>query len=381
MDLQEKILQAFQVEFDKNPTWITRSPGRVNIIGEHTDYNDGFVLPMTLGFETQVALQPRTDNLVRVTALDMGEELEFDLDDYSRGEAGWQEYVKGVAWALKEEGYSLKGWEGVFGGDVPIGAGLSSSAALELSLARAFALAGELKWDSRKMALLCQKAENHWVGMNSGIMDQLASACGKRNSAMLIDCRSQTIRHIPLPRGGKFVILDTSTRRGLVESAYNERRAQCEAVACHFGQDALRDIKPDQLLDKAGILELELYRRANHVISENQRVLEAVSALESSDLDKLGTLMNQSHTSLQNDFEVSREELDQIVNIAQHQPGCYGARLTGGGFGGCAVALVEESMVADFQEKVYRKYLRNTGLEPVIYPVDPAEGTSYMEFA
>jgi galactokinase len=314
---------------------------------------------------------------VRVWALDSGQELEFDLTDFTRGQGGWGEYLKGVAWSLQEGGADLVGWEGVFSGDVPIGAGLSSSAALELSLARAFALASGLDWDPMQMALACQRAENDWVGINSGIMDQLASACGKRDTALLIDCRSLDTRPVTLPQGINFVILDTSTRRELVDSEYNQRQAQCEAVACHFDVDALRDLTPDALLDKAGILDLTLYQRARHVISENQRVLEAVQALEAGDLESLGELINASHASLRDDFEVSREEVDRMVAIAQAQPGCFGARLTGAGFGGCAVALVEESQVDVFREVVYRKYLRETGLEAKTYLTGGAEGTSH----
>ncbi len=381
MTIREKVLQAFQTEYGGVPTWITRSPGRVNIIGEHTDYNDGFVLPMAINYAAWVALRPRGDRLVRVSALDKGQDLEFSLDNLNKGKGGWQEYVTGVAWALQERGHSLCGWEGVFAGDVPIGAGLSSSAALELALARAFSLAGELDWDPRQMALVCQQAENLWVGVNSGIMDQMVSACGKEDFALLIDCRSLETRQVPLPEKTRIVILDTATRRGLVDSAYNERRAQCEAVACHFDVDALRDVTQEQLLDSAGLMNTLLYQRAQHVITENQRVLDAVEALEKGDAESVGQLMNESHHSLRDDYQVSREELDQIVEIAQSEPGCYGARMTGGGFGGCAVALVEADQVEDFQYNTARKYLRQTGLEPKIYLTQASNGTSYEEIS
>lgn len=374
---REKIIQAFRKEFKVEPTWITKSPGRVNIIGEHTDYNDGFVLPMAINYATRIALRPREDSRVIIKALDLDEILEFDLGDFKKGKGGWQEYIKGVAWALQEKGHELKGWEGVFSGNVPIGAGLSSSAALELALARAFSLVSDLDWDPAQMALTCQKAENHWVGVSTGIMDQMISASGKENFALMIDCRSLETRHVPLLKNTRFVILDTATRRGLVDSAYNERREQCETVACHFGVPALRDIALEQLEAKLGVLDMQLYRRARHIITANQRVLDAVKALEVGDAETLGLLMNQSHTSMRDDFEISREEMDQMVAIAQKQPGCYGARMTGGGFGGCAVALVEKDQVETFQEAVVREYQQATGLDPRVYATFAANGTSF----
>jgi galactokinase len=377
--MREKVIEVFQAQFGTKPNWITRSPGRVNIIGEHTDYNDGFVLPMAIDYATWIALRPREDHQVRIWALDMDDDLTFDLSDFHHLERGWQEYIKGVAWALQQAGFQLKGWEGVITGDVPIGAGLSSSASLELALARAFALVSGLNWDPQAMAVVCQQAENQWVGVNSGIMDQMVSASGQKQKALLIDCRNLSTRLVPLPRQAQIVILDTATRRGLADSAYNEKRAQCEAVACHFSADALRDVTSDQLLDRAGILNIELYQRAKHVISENERVLEAVQALQDENLDELGKLMNASHASLRDDFEVSREEIDQMVAIAQSQPGCYGARLTGAGFGGCAIALVAGNQVEAFQAEVTREYNKATGLEPKVYLTTAVDGTSYEE--
>ena len=377
MDIRENVIKAFQEKFQSDPDWVTHSPGRVNIIGEHTDYNDGFVLPMTINYGIWVALRPRTDNLVRITALDMGQELEFDLDDFSKGAGNWSEYVKGVAWALQEEGFKLNGWEGVFAGDVPLGAGLSSSAALELALARAFTLVCERKWNPVKMALICQKAENLWVGVNSGIMDQMVSACGQEDSALLIDCRDLNTRLVPLPKNSQFVILDTATRRGLVDSEYNERRAQCEATACHFDVPALRDLQMVELEDRIGLLNQTLVKRARHVISANQRVLEAERALQEGDPTTLGKLMNASHNSMRDDFEVSRTEMDQMVTIAQSQPGCFGARMTGGGFGGCAVALVADEHLESFQKEVAKLYRQQTNLEPRIYIARAVNGTSF----
>jgi len=378
--MKKKVIQAFQKEFGSDPVFITQSPGRVNIIGEHTDYNDGFVLPMAINYATWFALRPRQDRRVIISALDKNEKLDFDLDNFSKGKGSWREYITGVAWALKEAGHKLKGWEGVFSGDVPIGAGLSSSAALELALARAFSLVSDLDWNPVQMALICQTAENHWVGINSGIMDQMISACGKENYALMIDCKTLETKQVPLPENTQIVILDTATRRGLVDSAYNERRAQCEAVACHFDVGTLREITQDQLVERAGILDLTLYKRAHHVISGNQRVLDAVKALNKGDAEKLGLLMNKSHISMRDDFEISREEMDQMVSIAQAQPGCYGARMTGGGFGGCAVALVAEEQVENFQKVVVREYKKITGLNAKVYLTLAADGTSFEIF-
>ncbi|RLC99583.1 MAG: galactokinase [Chloroflexota bacterium] len=377
MILKDKVIQAFREKYGADPVYLTRSPGRVNIIGEHTDYNDGFVLPMAINFATWIALRPRQDDRMILTALDKNEKLDFGLTGFSKGKGSWREYVKGVAWSLQEEGFELKGWEGVLSGAVPIGAGLSSSAALELALARAFALVSDLAWDPVQMALACQKAENSWVGVNSGIMDQIISASGKKDYALKIDCRSLRTEQVPLPNNTRIVILDTATRRGLLDSAYNERREQCEAAACHFGVKALRDITQDQLEERAGILDLVIYRRAQHVISENQRVLDAVKALDQGDAAALGLLMNESHSSMRYDFEISRLEMDQMVSIAQDQAGCYGARMTGGGFGGCAVALVAEDQIEIFKDRVMQEYRAKTGLDPKVYVSSATDGTGF----
>lgn len=381
MSTRSKVIQAFQSSFNADPHYLTKSPGRVNIIGEHTDYNDGFVLPMAINFATWVALRPRKDDRVIVTALEKNEKLEFYLNDIPKGDGGWREYITGVSWALGEDGYQLKGWEGVISGDVPIGAGLSSSAALELAIAKAFAVVSNLDWNPTRMALACQKAENQWVGINSGIMDQMISANGQENSALMIDCRSLDTKQVPLPKGISFVILDTSTRRGLVDSAYNERRVQCEAVARHFGVQALRDINLDQLEMEKNQIDSLLYRRARHVVSGNQRVLEAVEAMDDNNPSTLGQLMNESQTSMRDDFEISRAEMDEMVAIAQQQPGCYGARMTGGGFGGCAIALVRNDQVDNFKREVVRNYLDKTGLNPKVYVTCAAAGTSFEQLA
>ena len=242
-----QVTRTFQQRYGAAPTFVVRAPGRVNLIGEHTDYNDGFVMPMAIDRAVWIALRPSGDRQVTVHALDFGESDTFDLDYLVRAPGSWADYVRGVAWALQQHGYVTAGWEGVMAGDVPVGAGLSSSAALELAVARAFAVVTGWAWDAPRMAVVGQYAENKWVGLNCGIMDQMISAAGMAGHALLIDCRSLASSPQPLPPGIAVVVLDTATRRGLVDSAYNERRAQCEVAAQHFGAAALRDVSLAQL--------------------------------------------------------------------------------------------------------------------------------------
>jgi galactokinase len=287
---------------------------------------------------------PRADDKVRIVSLDLETESAFELHSLTRG-SDWIEYAKGVTNELLKAGYALKGFDAVMTGDVPRGAGLSSSAAVELAIARAFAAVSGFEWDAPKMARLAQKAENEWVGVNCGIMDQMASAACKAGHALFLDCRSLEIQHAPLPQGVSVVILDTSTRRGLVESAYNERRNQCEEAARWFGVSALRDVSIDEFNVKtkaeAGLSDIAM-KRARHIVTENARVLEAMEAMHNGNISRLGELFNASHASLRDDFEVTNDALNIMVECAQEQDGCYGARMTGAGFGGCAVALVEE---------------------------------------
>ncbi|MGQ9840375.1 MAG: galactokinase [Anaerolineae bacterium] len=367
MTLSDQVIRAFQSRFNASPALVVRAPGRVNLIGEHTDYNDGFVLPLAIDRATWIALRPRPDRQVIVHALDFDEQDVFDLDNPTPRPGSWANYVRGVAWALRQHGYALAGWEGVLAGDVPIGAGLSSSAALEMAVARAFAAVGGWPWDAPRLALVGQYAENKWVGVNCGIMDQMISAAGVADHALLIDCRSLATTPFPLPAGVAVVVLDTATRRGLVDSAYNERRAQCEAAGRHFGVKALRDVTLDQLQAAQSELDPVTYRRARHVITENSRVLQACDAMRAGDAATLGRLLNESHISLRDDFQVSSRELDIMVETAQDHPLCLGARMTGAGFGGCAIALVQGAGVQEFVTLVAARYARRTGLTPRVY--------------
>ena len=373
----QTVTLAFEKRFSEQPACLVRAPGRVNLIGVHTDYNEGFVLPMAIDRAVWIALRPRPDRCVVVHALDFGESVEFLLDDLQRSR-GWAEYIKGMAWAMQDEGLILQGWEGVLAGDVPIDAGLSSSAATEIAVARAFAAISGLAWAPTKMALLGQKAENEWIGLNCGIMDQMVSAAARAGHAFFLDCRSREYEHIPLPPDLAVVVLDTTTRRGLVDSVYNERRAQCEAAARFFGVKSLRDVHADALEAKSKKLEHVVWRRARHVVTENMRVLEAVKALKAREVIRFGQLLYESHASLRDDFEVTDDALNQMVDCASQHPACYGARMTGAGFGGCAVALVRAQAAQDFALSVMVNYQRKTGLRPGVHLCTAAEGTDVI---
>jgi galactokinase len=327
-----------------------------------------------------IALRPRDDRRVRVYSLDYDEMIEFGLDTMQKGK-GWGEYIKGIAWVLEKEGnWEVKGWEGSLGGDVPKGAGLSSSAGVELAAARAFAEVSGIEWNPAFMAQIGQKAENYWVGVNCGIMDQVVSAAAQAGHALFLDCRSLEYEYVPLPDDVAVVVMDTSTRRGLVDSAYNERRSQCEAGAAFFGVKALRDVSLKRFENESGNMKDKIVmRRARHIVSENQRVLDAVTAMRAGDVGKLGSLFNESHVSLRDDFEVTNDALNQIVEAAQTHPACYGTRMTGAGFGGCAVALVKQNQVESFVSAVMAEYRQTSGLEAEMYVCQPSEGASSLK--
>jgi len=378
MEWEQRISDAFEKHYGGRPALVVRAPGRVNLIGEHTDYNDGFCLPMAIDRATWLALRPRP-GAVSVHALDMDDALTFALDDLPRDGANWGRYVVGVAWALQQNGYGLAGWEGVLSGDVPIGSGLSSSAALELAVARAFAAVSGFAWQATRMAQIAQQTENQWLGLQTGIMDQLISANGVAGHALLMDCRSLALTPVPLPPGTAVVVMDTRTPRGLVNSAYNQRRAECERAAAALGVAALRDAAPADLARAAGKLDATIFRRARHVISENERTLAAAAAMRAGDAAELGRLMNASHDSLRDDYEVTSATLDAMVESARRQPGCLGARMTGAGFGGCAIALVWAAEIAPFIEAVSPEYEQRTGLAPDLFVAQPAAGAGLVE--
>ena len=372
------IRRQFEQHFQASPLFVVRAPGRVNLIGEHTDYNDGFVLPLAIDRAVWIALRPRADQQVQVHSLDFGDCGVFSLEALQRSDAGWAEYVKGVAWALQEAGHRLRGWEGVVAGDVPRGAGLSSSAALELAMARAFAAVSDLPWEPARMARLGQRAENEWVGVRCGIMDQMISAVGRAGHALLIDCRTLHTEAVPFPPGTTVVVLDTATRRGLVDSAYNERRRQCEAAARAFGVPALRDVTLERFQAEPVSLNEMTRRRARHVVTENARTLQAAEAMRRGDAALLGRLMNTSHESLRDDFAVSSRELDVMVECGRAHPACLGIRMTGAGFGGCAVALVRAEQIEAFTTTVAAAYQAATGIAPALYVCAATDGAAVV---
>ncbi len=376
--------RSFSTYFNAKPEFIVRAPGRVNLVGEHTDYNDGFVLPMAIDRAVWIALRPRSDGKVNIHSLDMETtphtkgitDSAFDLHSLTKGK-GWAEYVKGVAYELQNASYELKGFDAVMTGNVPRGAGLSSSAAVELATARAFAAASGFMWNAAQMAKLAQKAENEWVGVNCGIMDQMASAASKEGFALFLDCRSLEYQFAPLPKNTFVVILDTSTRRGLVDSDYNERRSQCEEAARWFGVKALRDVSVEEFEKRSGLSEVVM-KRTRHIITENARVLEAFNVMKAGNVKRLGELLNASHDSLRDDFEVTNDALNIMVKCAREQESCHGARMTGAGFGGCAVALVKKENAEEFTNAVSAAYRQRSGLDASVYVCKASEGASLV---
>jgi galactokinase len=372
--MRAAVVEAYRRRFGGDPEEVVRAPGRVNLLGEHTDYNDGFVLPLAIDRAVWIALRRRSDRRVVVHSREADETIEFELDGVERGGPRWGEYIKGVAWALSEAGRPLSGWQGVVAGDVPIGAGLSSSAALEVAAARALAAVSGWNWEPPTMARLAQRAENEWVGVPCGIMDQLSSACGVVGHALLIDCRTLTVDPVPLPPDVAVVVLDTGTRRAVGASAYEERRRQCAEAAQRLGAAALRDVTTDDLAERGAALEPVLLKRARHVVSENERTLRAAEALRRGQPAEVGALMNASHVSMRDDFEISTPELEAMVNAARGEPDCLGARLTGAGFGGCAVALVSQIGPGMFERNVREAYFAAVGREAKVYVCRAAGG-------
>jgi galactokinase len=379
------LARAFAWRFSREPEGLAVAPGRVNLIGEHTDYNEGFVLPVAIDRTVIAAFAARSDRQVRVHSLEFDQEDSFSLDDIERLQGDvWSNYVRGVAAVLQEAGYRLTGLDVAIQGDVPIEAGLASSAALEVAVLGAFQRAAALTMDRREQALLAQRAENEFVGVACGIMDQMAAVMGRRDHALLIDCRSLETEAVPLDlaaHGLKIVVAHTGVRRALSDSAYNQRRQECSrgvrALAQVIGGKAvraLRDITLPDLADHEGCMAEPLARRARHVVSENERVLKSVEALGRGDMLNFGQLLYASHQSLARDYEVSSPELDLMVELASRLEGVVGARMTGAGFGGCTVNLVRETAIDSFGEQVIEPYRRRTGLPGEMYVCEAVDG-------
>jgi galactokinase len=345
-------------------------------MGDHTDYNDGFVLPMALDRDTVMAFSPRTDGVVRLVS-EHGEATEFALQPLEHGEPQWSEYVRGVAWALHAT--TTNGFDGAVASDVPIGASLSSSASLELVVALAFRDIDQSHYGRVELAQAAQRAENEWVGMACGIMDQLSVTMSIQGSALLIDCRSLETEHVSIPSNVTFVVLDTSTRRQLTSSGYNDRRRTCERAARTLGVASLRQLGLDDLPQARTVLDANSNRRVRHVLSENERVVSMARALEASNRGDLGALMFESHVSLRDDYEVSSPEQDSFVEAALKTAGCFGARMTGAGFGGCSVAAVATDAVESFVVEAESRFARSTGLRGATYPSAPGAGAEVTD--
>jgi galactokinase len=384
-DRVSQIRLAFQERYSGSPV-LVRAPGRVNLIGEHTDYNDGFVLPIAINRDVLFAVRPRADRVVDLYSLNFHGRSVFSLDHVEPDrEQSWSNYVRGVAQQLLREGLPLTGMEGVVEGNVPIASGLSSSAAMEVGALLAFQTLGGWELDGAKAALLCQRAENEFLGVRVGIMDQFISRLGKKDHALFIDCRTLKYEAIRLnAEGYVFMVADSRKSRELAGSEYNVRRAQCEEAVATLRPalpkiTALRDLTPELFLDQNWRLETVTGRRARHVVSEDDRVLRAVEALRGRRLAEFGSLMNGSHESLRFDYEVSSRELDILVGAARQVDGCDGARLTGAGFGGCTVSLVRAEAAAGFEGYVGAMYQEETGTAPIIYTCTAEDGAGVIE--
>jgi galactokinase len=371
--------QKFEKEFGLTPK-VFAAPGRVNLIGEHTDYNDGFVLPCAIGFTTQVAIAPRSERKLVLLSEDFPERFEFDVDDLPpRALGAWCDYVLGVAVVLRQQGAFARGASVLVRGGVPIGAGLSSSAAVEVASALAFMSLNGAMFPMPEVAKLCQRAENTFVGARVGIMDQFISCLGKADHALRLDCRSLEFEQVPIPADVRLVICNTMVKHEHAGGEYNRRREECdEGVRIlskwYPGIRALRDVSVDQLEKHAGDLPETIYKRCSHVVKENLRVLDGSRALASANLVQFGELMRASHNSLRDLYAVSCAELDLMVKVAEDLPGYYGGRMTGGGFGGCTVNLVSAEKAQGFAAEVRQLYLQETGITPDIYICSAANG-------
>jgi galactokinase len=364
---------------------IFAAPGRVNLIGEHTDYNDGFVMPAAIEFHTWVACSARSDRKVAVHSEEWKQKAEFDLDDADAAPRHhWLDYVRGVAIQLERAGHKLLGANLLIYSDVPMGAGLSSSAALEVASALAFISTErqrDASCDRLQLAKLCQRAENETVGARCGIMDQFAAANGRAGHALLLDCRSLEFKLLPLPESVSLVICNTMVAHRNVSGEYNLRRSQCEQGVKFFaakvdGVRALRDVSLEQLHLYQNQMDKTIFRRCRHVITENRRTLDAAGALTSGDVNKFGELMYASHQSLKDDYEVSCAELNVLVELASDFSGVYGARMTGGGFGGCTINLVKKDRVSEFTANILKSYKAQTSIDAQIYVTTAADGAT-----
>ena len=378
----ETLKRDFRAVYGEEPQ-VFRAPGRVNLIGEHTDYNEGFVMPAAIGFSTSAAIALRSDTRINVRSQNFEGALSFDINDELRPKHNWSDYVVGVIDQIKRAGEHLHGVDILLQGDVPIGAGLSSSAAIEVAVGFALLDAEHAKIDRVRLALLCQRAENEFVGMRCGIMDQFISCNGRRDHALMLDCRNLQFKLLPISPNVSIVICNTMVKHQHASGEYNQRRADCEEGVRILhkslpGIRSLRDVSAEQLARHRELLPPVIYRRCRHVVTENSRVESAADMLQKNDLRAFGELMAKSHLSLRDDYEVSCRELDVMVEIAGQQAGVFGARMTGGGFGGCTINLVANEHAESFRTRVASEYEKATGLKPDVYITSAADGATRM---
>jgi galactokinase len=375
---KQQLNEFFLAAFGQEPGLTVQAPGRVNLIGEHTDYNDGFVLPAAINYSTWIAASTRNDRELHVVARDFDSQrvvVHLDAPMCQDPTAPWSDYLRGVVQELQKRGYRLSGGNLLVAGNVPAGAGLSSSASLEVALVRALTELSDEAIDPTEAALVGQAAENNFVGCNCGIMDQLISARGKESSALLIDCQDLSTRCVSIPRDWEILIVHSGVKRGLVESEYNQRRTQCETAAAFFGQQTLRGVDLEQLLAAEDKLDELSFRRARHVLTENKRTLLAAEALSSGDMPTLARVMAESHLSMRDDFSITTPAIDRLVEILQKAgEGRVGARMTGGGFGGCVVSIAPAVMIPQLMRAVEQYYQVDTGCIPTLIPAKASKG-------
>jgi galactokinase len=381
--LAQQTVSAFRERFREAPAHFFRAPGRVNLIGEHTDYNDGFVMPIAIDFATFAAVGPRSDRRLVVYSHNFDQVREFDLSNLEQdAPQHWSDYVRGVA-AILQKQCQLKGANLVVHGNVPIGSGLSSSASLEVATAMALLANSRADLPRKDIALACQRAENQYTGARCGIMDQFVSCFGESGRAILIDCRDLTYKTVPLDNAHSIIVCNSKVSHSVAGGEYNSRRADCErSVKTLRGKlpmiKALRDVTLPQLEENRSLLSEVEFRRCRHVISENDRVQASAKALRVGDVRRFGELMFESHTSMRDDYEISCRELDIMVELARGYDGVLGSRMTGGGFGGCTVNLVRKEAVAEFQKMIEREYEEETGITPETYVCSAAAGAGPM---
>jgi galactokinase len=391
LELHQKVIKEFRRRFKGDPEFVVRAPGRVNMLGEHVDYNQGFVLPAAIDRFTILACRHSSSSNSSILALDLRNEIAFDPKSVQKKEAignshlpSWGLYPAGMQWVLNMEKLETPGMEGVFASDVPRGAGLSSSASVEMAFGVAWQRLGGWTRSPMELAKAAQIAENQYVGVNCGIMDQFSSACGLKDHFLFLDCRSLQWQVIPIPGRVAIVIANTNIRRALAGSVYNERRAACEEAVKILknelpGMNSLRDISVEEFHKLAFLLPEMVEKRARHIVEEIERTLLAEGLLANNDVSQFGRLMNACHISLRDLYQVSCPELDIMVETAWSLPGCFGARLTGAGFGGCTVNLVAQDSVMAFSRELARRYKQSTGIKPEVYICHASDGARVID--